>query len=402
MNLARINRRILLVGFVNILIALGFGRFLFPLTVSFLNNFYKFTFTQIGTLASLILLGYLLFSYIGGLASYNFGYRTLIITALVVLAVAFFLYYAVSNFYILCFSSFLMGCSSAAIYISIFPISFDSFPTKSYGKNMGFMLSGAGLGILIISVFSELVLQNKSFTFYIWGLAALFTLLIIPLNFFFLPNSKSRFASNRKANKVQHITDQWTKLFTVPSLRNITLAYFFYGFAYAAYLNYILAYAADISCTRSVDLIWMCFGFCSIISAILWGLLVDNNNKRLKFVMFSNYVLTGITIILPVVMPKLLYLYFSVSLFGLCFFGYITIVGGIVVKATQELSSVYMGKITLIHTIAQVLSVFTGGALRDYTGNFTLVFIFSFMSLLVSMCFFILFFLNIKKRSEGF
>lgn len=295
-----------------------------------------------------------------------------------------------------------MGCSSAAIYISIFPISFDSFPTKAYGKNMGIMLSGAGLGILAISVFSEFVLQNESSTFSIWGLAALFTLLISLLNYFFLTNSKSRFASNQKANKVQKITEQWTKLFTAPSLRNITLAYFFYGFAYASYLNYILAYAADINYTHSVNLIWMCFGLCSIISAILWGLIVDNNNKKLKFVLFSNYALTGITIILPIVMPKLLYLYFSVSLFGLCFFGYITIVGGIVVKVTRELSSVYMGKITLIHTIAQVLSVFTGGVLRDYTGNFTLVFIFSFMSLLVSMCFFILFFLNLKKRSEDF
>lgn len=99
MNLARISKKILLVGFLNILIAIGFGRFLFPLTVSFLNNFYRFSFTQIGTLASLILLGYLLFSYIGGLASYNFGYRTLIITALGVLAIAFFILYSVEFLY---------------------------------------------------------------------------------------------------------------------------------------------------------------------------------------------------------------------------------------------------------------------------------------------------------------
>jgi len=402
MNSTRISKKILLIGFLNILIALGFGRFLFPLAVSFFNNFYRFSFTQIGTLASLILLGYLVFSYIGGLALYKFGYRILIITALEVLAIAFFLYFTVSNFYLLCFSSFLMGCCSAAIYISIFPISFDSFPTKAYGKNMGFMLSGAGLGILAISVFSEFVLQNKSTAFYIWGLAALLTLLISLLNFFFLPNSKPRFASNRNANKVQQITAQWGKLFTVPLLRNITLAYFFYGFAYASYLNYVLAYATDINYAYSVNLIWICFGSCSIISAILWGLLADNNNKKLKFVLFGNYVLTGIAIILPLVIPKLLYLYFSVSLFGLCFFGYITIVGGIVVKATQELSSVYMGKITLIHTIAQILSVFTGGVLRDYTGNFKLVFIFSFTSLLVSIFFFILYFLNLIKGVRGF
>jgi predicted MFS family arabinose efflux permease len=78
----------------------------------------------------------------------------------------------------------------------------------------------------------------------------------------------------------------------------------------------------------------------------------------------------------------------SATLFGLCFFGYVTVFGGMVVRWTRELSSVYMGKITLVHAVGQVVGVYAGGVLRDATGSFRVPFLLSLLVAALSLVFF--------------
>ena len=388
-------RLILLTSFCNILISLGLGRFLFSLIVPFLHSFYTFSFTQIGTLSSLILLGYLVFSYLGGVFSYRYGYRTVTIISVFTLSSAFFIYYISKNFYLLCFSSFLMGCASATIYINIFPIVHDNFDFGSYGKSMGIILSGAGFGIFGISSIAAFLLEDTSIIFRVWAIAAFLTLLMIPVNSFILRTVDSGVGSKINIGKIGFYKKAWKDLFYNPSFRDITLAYFFYGFSYS---SYILAYAAESSLNGSSSHIWMIFGFTSILSAFFWGRLADNN--RLNLAAIGNYILTGIALFIAIAFSRVIFLYISSSLFGFCFFGYITLIGVIIIKATKELSSVYMGKITLIHTIGQILGAFGGGFFRDQTSSFRPIFALSFLSLLFSLFVFLMFLSHAKKKDH--
>jgi len=393
------HRRIVTLGFFNIFIALGLGRFLYALVVPYLHTFYLFSYTQIGTIGSFIILGYLVFSYLGGMAAHKFGEKTVIVTSLVVVSISFIIFYAAKDFVLLCLSSFFMGSSAASIYMSIFPIVHEHFDEETYGKKMGFILSGAGCGIFVLSLLALLLSHssNKSFNiFQIWIACAVLACIMILVNALLLRPPTSAVQNSSAGMSFNHYTKIWIKILTESDLRNITIGYFFYGICYASYLNYVVAYATETGGEVSSILVWMVFGLSSMLSCYFWGKWVDQ--RQTNTVLNYNYGLASLAILFPIILKSNWAPYISSLLFGFCFFGYLTIVGGIVVKLTKELSSVYMGKMTLLHGVGQVMGAFLGGLLRDLTGSFSYVFLLSLVALVVSVWFFYRFFVHERER----
>jgi predicted MFS family arabinose efflux permease len=376
-------KRIVIFGIVNILVALGLGRFLFSMSVPLIHAYYQISFTRIGILASLILFGYLSFSYLGGVALHRYSRKAVSAIALSLLTGAFLILFLSSEYLLLCIGSFLMGSASGTIYMSIFPVINEFVPENKYGSYMGLIFAGAGLGIFLVAGAVRIFLNSRDAIHLIWGISAIISFIVALINITFFEDSPSLIDMGNRRETVKYYKNAWKLLYHDQLLRNITVAYFFYGMSYSSYLNYIFAYIAEVSAPAPVSGLWFIFGLASILSSIIWGRLYDG--AAFNKVIFTNYFFTALAIFFSVASSRLLPLVVSVSLFGLCFFGYITIVGGIIVKATRHLSSVYMGKLTLIHTVGQVLGALGGGISRDRTGSFTGVFVFSLITLLFSM-----------------
>ena len=132
--------------------------------------------------------------------------------------------------------------------------------------------------------------------------------------------------------------------------------------------------------------VWGLFGVTSAFSSALWGAWFDRS--RTGAILYYNYALIALALLLPVVAPSVLVAGISAALFGLCFFGYLTVFGGIVMRRTRELSSVYMGKITLVHAAGQVAGVYVGGVLRDATASFRMPFLLALLVTAGSLVFF--------------
>ena len=393
-------RLIIILGFFNIFIALGLGRFLYALIVPYLHTVYLFSYTQIGSIGSFILLGYLVFSYLGGMAAHKFGEKRVIVTSLCVISISFIIFYAAKDFILLCLSGFFMGSAAASIYVSIFPIVHEYFDEETYGKRLGFILSGAGCGIFMISLLALFLSRSSSESFNIfqvWIACTALACIMMLVNALLLRPSPSTAQESSAGLGFNRYAGIWIKILVESDLRNITIAYFFYGIFYSSYLNYIVAYATEIGEETSSILVWMIFGLSSVLSCYFWGKWVDR--RETKTVLSYNYGLTSLAILFPLVLKSIVSPFISSLLFGFCFFGYLTIVGGIMVKLTKELSSVYIGKLTLLHAIGQVIGAFFGGLLRDLMGSFFYVFLFSLIALVVSVWFFYRYFVHEGERS---
>lgn len=380
--------RMVVLGALNLLVALGLGRFLFSMSAPLMHEHFHMSFTRIGVLASLILLGYLSFSYLGGVALHRFRRKLVLTLALACMVGAFLVPAVSSHFGWLCVGFFLVGSAAGTIYMSIFPVVSEFIPDHRYGTYMGMIFTGAGLGIVLIAGAVQGALASHAGFHLLWACSAgVAVLALIANGMFFQPSPRD---ATRAPSPPSLYRNAWAVLLRDPFLRAVTVSYFFYGASYAGYLTYIFAYIAEAgpaaAGTAGGAGPWLVFGTLSIVSTLAWGW--ANDRAELRKVLVCNYLLTTTAIGVAVAFQSSGGLMLSLALYSLCFFGYIMIIGGAIVKATGSLSSVFMGKITLIHTIGQVAGALGGGMSRDHTGSFTDVFVFSLAALLVSSALF--------------
>ena len=380
-------RSVLTLGFLNVLTALGLGRFIYSLCVPYLNGVVHLTFTQIGLTGSALVLGYLFFSYIGGVSTYHFGERTVIISSLVILATSFLMFYRLRTFPLLTVSAFLMGSAAASLYVNVFQMVHRHFDVETFGKHIGLILSGAGCGILVLSLFASFLLkyETRFDVFSIWIVAASIALVLIAANGILQSGGSGRRSVDSATRSIGYAR-HWKELFVDRELRNLTIAYCFYGFAYSTYLTYVVAHEAENGGESTALMLWALFGASSIVSSIFWGRRADGDTTG--GLLFYNYGFALLGIFLPAIFSSTGMNFASSIIFGLSFFGYLTIFGRIVVRKTGALSSVYMGKITLIHAAGQIVGVSAGGRLRDLTGSFAPVFALSFAVGVLSLWFY--------------
>ena len=397
MDSSRSKKMVVVLSFMNVLTALGFGRFLYSLTIPYIHETLKFSFTQIGQIGGFIIFGYLVFSYLGGIISHQFGEKPVALVTLVFLATSFLMFYQFKNFILLCFAAFIMGASAATLYVNIFQTIHKHFDKKEFGRKIGIILSGAGCGIFLISLFVYLLYgKETSINVHLaWVVAAIITIILIPLNAFLKLEDKELPKINKKPKKITQYAKIWKILITDSIFRNLTIAYTLFGFSYASFTNYLVAYTSEISNNKMSFVVWIIFGFCSMLSSCFWGRWIDRS-KKIQ-ILFYNYAIIVIAITFSVLTKSINGLLISSALFGLCFFGYLTVFGQIIVGKTKELSSVFMGKITLLHASGQILGIYMGGLIRDYTSSFRLVFLIALIVVLMSFFFYYRFFMNAKK-----
>lgn len=384
-------------SFANMMMAMGAGRFLFSLMPSFYYTQYVFSYIQIGILGSSIVTGYMLFSLFGSDILYISGERASLSCALSTLFISFLAYFFLRKFSLLLVFGLLMGAAANAVYVLTFPLIYRFTQKDNYGRSIGIILGGAGFGVASITVINMgLNNQDTSQTNSIWAISAIFTLLLLIFNYLFLKNKnvalilKERIQFDGK--KI------WANiLYKNKELVFLNLAYFLFGYAYASYSNYIIAYVRDQINDSFALISWALWGVTTCIGSYIWGYLFDKNTNG--NVLIYNYGLMAISFLLATLFKQNFLILTSVIFFGFCFYGYINIFGSLVTHLMKKDAGLYIGKLTFFHALGQIIGILVGGVMRDMTGNFLNIFLLSFIILLFSAIFYVIFlrFKNIKK-----
>src|SRR4030042_5442080 len=138
--------------------ALGFGRFAYAMLLPNMRESLGFNYSQMGFLSGGILLGYFLFSFIGGLLTTRFGAKRVVIVSLLLSALSMFFLGNLSNFFILLFFTIAMGGAGGGAHISMTTIPMAWFEKKLLGRALGIVTGGTGVGVFITGLLLPLLL----------------------------------------------------------------------------------------------------------------------------------------------------------------------------------------------------------------------------------------------------
>lgn len=363
---------------------LGFGRFAYSMLLPSMRESLHFNYIQMGLLSGGILLGYLLFSFIGGTLATRFGSKRVVIASLLCSTISMFLLSQFSEFLFLFFFTFAMGAGAAGAHISMTTLPMAWFGKQSLGRALGVVTGGTGLGVVITGLLIPPLLSSfgKNGWRECWMLMAFMTFIVSVMCFTLLKDKPSQMnPSPPKFGEEEEIITSQVRGDGL-SIRSIFVIYFIFGFAYNIYATYFVAFTVeDLRLAEKVaGVIWSVFGWMCMGSGLIWGYLSDRLGRR-KALLWNNG-LIALAVFLPLRFHQPLLLGLSAFLFGLTFLGTVTIVAASIGDQVGEKRASVYGLVTLIHGIGQFLGTTFGGYLKDLTGSFQLTLI----SSLIGFC----------------
>ena len=365
------------VGVLVKMTGLGFGRFAYPMLIPNMRGSLGFNYIEMGLLSGAIMLGYLLFSLIGGMLATRFGSKRVVIASLLCGGLSMFFISRLSGLFPLLFFTFAMGAGAAGAHISMTTLPMGWFEEKRLGRAVGVVTGGTGLGIIVTGLLLPYLLFNlgKEAWRQCWLLLALVTFLVAVIGWILLREKPSQI----KLYPCSPEGDRESLLFIGKrkglTLKIIFLIYFIFGFAYNIYTTYFVAYMVeDLRLSeKTTGNIWAIFGWMCMGSGLIWGFISDRLGRR-KVLLWNNGII-AFSVLLPLLLHQPFFLGLSAFLFGTTFLGTVTVIAASIGDQVGEKRASVYGLITLIHGIGQFLGTTSGGYLKDLTGSFQLTFI---------------------------
>jgi MFS family permease len=176
----------------------------------------------------------------------------------------------------------------------------------------------------------------------------------------------------------------WAEVTKRKDVWNLGAVYFIFGFSYIIYMTFIVAYLASEGglAPQQAGKIFAVLGLASIVSGVLWGWISDSIGRRYGLALA--YVTLALACLICVFWRSSAGFYLSAMVFGLTL-----ACGPSIMSATigdlmgERLAPAALGVITIVFGIGQALGPFVGGWMKDFTGTFAGIFIFSAVALLV-------------------
>jgi MFS family permease len=345
-----------------------------------------FNYFEMGLLSGAIMLGYLLFSLIGGVLATRFGPKKIVIASLLCGSLSMFSIGKLSGFFPLLFFAFAMGAGGAGAHISMTTLPMTWFEERRLGRAVGILTGGTGLGIIVTGLLLPYLLSNlgKEAWRQCWFILALVTFAVAITGSILLkerPDQVRTLSSPDEEAKGLPSEDGRDGL----TLRAIFLIYFIFGFAYNIYATYFVAYVVEeIGLSgKTAGAMWALFGWMCMVSGLMWGFVSDRMGRRASLLWNNGIISLSVLISLLFHQPFLLGL--SAFLFGSTFLGTVAVIAASIGDQVGEKRASVYGLVTLIHGIGQFLGTTLGGTLRDLTGSFLLTFLSSLVGFL--LCF---------------
>jgi len=362
------------VGVLVKMTGLGFGRFAYPMLLPNMRGSLGFNYAEMGLLSGAIMMGYLLFSLIGGMLATRFGPKRVVVASLLCGALSMFFISRFSGFSPLLFFSFGMGAGAAGSHISITTMPMAWFEEMRLGRALGIVTGGTGLGIIVTGLLLPYLLFNlgKEAWRQCWLLLALITFLVAVMGWILLrekPGQITLIPSRPDGNRPPLLPAERENGLNI---RAIFIIYFLFGFAYNIYATYFVAHMVEeIRLTeKAAGDIWAIFGWMCTGSGLIWGYISDRLGRR-KALLWNNGIIS-FSVLLPLLLHQPFYLGLSAFLFGATFLGTVTIIAAAIGDQVVEKRASVYGLVTLIHGIGQFLGTTSGGYLKDLTGSFQL------------------------------
>jgi MFS family permease len=377
---------ILLVGFIGVMGALGFGRFAYTPILPSMKEGLSLTYTQMGWIGTGNFIGYLTFSLLGGYLATRIGPRLVISVALVLVAVSLFLTGISESFEFAAAMRTLTGAGSAASNVPIMAMASAWFATSRRGMATGILVTGSSGALLLLGPMIPSILRSFPGSGWrvCWYVLGGITLGIALVNYLFLrnrPEDKGLRPFGEPAglpapSSTRAASFSMMSLYTSRPLWHLAGIFFTFGFSYIIYMQYFSAYLvneAKVGTERAGGYLTL-LGILSIFCGPFWGTVSDFIGR--KYGLALVFLTQGICYLVFGLMKSDTGYLLSTILFGLTAWSVPSIMAAAVGDTVgPRLTPAALGFVILVMGLGQALAPPAGGRIADLTGSFASAFL---------------------------
>jgi len=383
---------IITMGTIVVVGALGFARFGYTMILPVMQHGLLLSSTEMGFLAAGNLIGYLVFSFLGGILASKYGPKIVITCSLFVCGLAMIGTGFTQGFALAFILRLITGLGSGGSNVPMMGLASSWFSQRRRGMATGLMSGGSGIGLVLVG----LVLP-RIFAYYGewgwrlgWYMLGGLVILIGLLGAKFLVNRPQELGlepvgGENQADKKSSVSSlQWSLVFRSRTIWLLGTIYFLFGFSYIIYSTFFASFLVDERglLESTAGNLWALVGILSIFSGLLWGIFSDRFGRRSGLVaifllQFSSFLIFSLTFDFSG------YLISSI-LFGLTAWS----IPGVMAATIGDhlggkLAPAGLGMVTLVFGIGQALGPAISGFLADLTASFSLAFLLAAMGALL-------------------
>lgn len=372
---------VLITGTFGVFAALGLARFGYTTVLPAMQSDLGLTNEQTGMLATANLVGYLLFSLIGGLMASRFGARIMICTGLFVTGLGMLLTGASNSFGSLIFFRVLTGIGSGAANISIMGLMASWFSSKKRGTAAGIAVSGSSIAIILTGIavpwmISKLGEAGWRECWYLYGTASL---ILSVCSFFIIKNSASDLdlpligeseTDRNDVNCDQHVTS-YKQVYLSRPVWSLGLIYAAFGFSYIIYMTFFVKHLiADHGYSNSsASQLFMMIGWFSLGCGLIWGMISDMIGRKRALIII--FIINSVSFALFSIGTGKAFFVISAVLFGLSAWSVPAVMSALCGdRLGRVLAPAALGFVTLFFGIGQAAAPVAAGAMADQSGSF--------------------------------
>jgi MFS family permease len=354
---------VLAIGVLAVGVAMGFGRFSYPLVLPAIDRELLHSYTLAGFLGTVNFLAYLVGTLWVSLAAQRVEPVRLVRLGLVGTALGLVAFATAGGLPLLLAGMFITGLAGAFVWIPMPGIAGSVVSVDRRGFAVGLLGIGMGASMLLASQLAALD-HWRDF----WAIEAAITLIVLAAAWAWFDPPIAEQAPRQ---------GQMTALRTVPGWRGTSAAYVAYGISYSLYMSYVVAaleHDAGFS-ARHAATVYGTLGFSVLVGGVLLGRLSDHYGRRSTLI--AGYIAMGICPLL-VLLGSEPWAVLSALLFGAVLSGVGAVIAAYVADHVHPRAfGPAFGVLTFFFGVAQLAGPQLGGWIADRTGSFRLVFVLS-------------------------
>jgi MFS family permease len=366
---------VVILGVLVVMSALGIGRFAFGMLLPSMGDGLALSYRQMGVISTSNFVGYLVGALLSGRLIVGLGARRLIAAGLATISVSLMIISIGSSFWLVLVLFIVTGLGSGSANVAMMGLISHWFQRSLRGRASGLVVSGSGYAIMLSGLIIPMINSRYGLNGWRvgWFVLALLVILVAVAAAFLIRNNPQDVGLAAAG----HAAKDSRPHAGVPAAEqrratwHLGLIYFTFGFSYVIYVTFIVTtLVQDRSFSeRTAGWLWFAFGFVSIFSGPIFGVLSDRTSRRLGFA--AVFAMHGVAYALLSTPLPAAFLYLSVILLGLSAWSIPGIMGAAVGDFMGPRQAAHsLGILTVFVGAGQVIGPVVAGVLADRSGSF--------------------------------
>lgn len=353
-----------IMGLLLIMATTGLARVAYGAVLPYMQEGLSLTVSQSGMLGTIMFLGYLLTVGLSGILAFRWGAKAVLLIGGWSVVVSLLGLATANSFWWAALLMLIIGAGSSLVFTPLMSLMISWFPNKR-GIVLGFLLSGAGLGMFLSGILVPYIMEQWSDLGWraVWFVFGLIALLVLILATFILKNPPVTEHNSDDKEKPKWLQNK--------RLMKIAWLYFAVGIVYLIPNLYQTGFMKEVGISDSVTgTTFAIAGAFSIVGGPIWGIISDRIGSRRALLLAISCAIIGNLV--PLFMNNLAGFMISAVIWGSTMGG---VLGLIQVSASHEVPqkyiSVAIGFISVFYAFGQMIGPGLAGWIIDQMGGYT-------------------------------